>query len=266
MCAPDNTGRTTIQRPRDGNAYAFCRRLGLAVADMCVAHRHARPLVVEQAADDGQRDSLQHGVAGERMTEIVHANVFDAGTLANFAPEPQPGRQRPPQIERRGEDEGARRSWLTVGGSRGVCRIRIVAEEDLASRRGLSSLLTPSITSAFAAHPVSAEAITFACNLLYLRPCDHVARKCPHLCYCIAFAEFLRINGFRDTSTAVVLAQTMNSPPISRLEYGPEGFDPVCMCHALEVLPDRGIGAFVIERRSSTRLCCKVRLVGDLSA
>ena len=137
MCAPNNTGRTTIQRPRDGHAYAFCRRLGLAVADMCVAHRHARPLVVEQAADDRQRDSLQHGVAGERMTEIVHANVFDAGTLANFAPEPQAGRQRPPQIERRGEDEGARRSWLTVGGSRGVCRIRIAAEGDIARADGL---------------------------------------------------------------------------------------------------------------------------------
>ena len=181
MCAPDNTGRTTIQRPRDGNAYAFCRRLGLAVADMCVAHRHARPLVVEQAADDGQRDSLQHGVAGERMTEIVHANVFDAGTLANFAPEPQAGRQRPPQIERRGEDEGARRSWLTVGGSRGVCRIRIVAEEDLASRRGLSSILTPSITSAFAAHSVPRRRL-LSHVISYICVPATMSRESVHIC------------------------------------------------------------------------------------
>ena len=77
-------------------------------------------VVVEQAADDGQRDSLQHGVAGERMTEIVHANVFDAGTLANFAPEPQPGRQRPPQIERRGDLSGRRRrgSQIVADGGR----------------------------------------------------------------------------------------------------------------------------------------------------
>ena len=60
------------------------------------------------------------------------------------------------------------------------------------------------------------------------------------------------MSGFRAASTVVAPVQTMNSPPLSRLEYGPEGFHPVCMRHALEVFPDRGIGAFVIERRSST--------------
>ena len=73
----------------------------------------------------------------------------------------------------------------------------------------------------------------------------------PHPCYCIALADVVRIDGFRDTPTAVVPAQTMNSPPISRLECGSEGFRPVCMRHALEVLADRGIGAIAIERRSS---------------
>ena len=60
------------------------------------------------------------------------------------------------------------------------------------------------------------------------------------------------MSGFRAASTVVAPVQTMNRPPISRLECGPQGFRPVCMCHALEVFPDRGNGAFVIERRSST--------------
>ena len=51
------------------------------------------------------------------------------------------------------------------------------------------------------------------------------------------------MSGFRAASTVVAPVQTMNSPPLSRLEYGPEGFHPVCMRHALEVFPDRGIGA-----------------------
>ena len=73
-----------------------------------------------------------------------------------------------------------------------------------------------------------------------------------HRIHCNAFAQFLRIDGLRDTSTVVILARTMNRPPTSGVEYGPEGFQPVHMRHALEVLPDRGIGALVIERRSST--------------
>ena len=64
-------------------------------------------------------------------------------------------------------------------------------------------------------------------------------------------AEVVQIDGFRDTPTVVVPAQTMNCPPTFRLECGPEGFRPVCMRHALEVLADRGIGAIAIERRSS---------------
>lgn len=117
---------------------------------------------------------------------------------------------------------------------------------------GLSSIIAPFIASAFAAHPVSAEAVTIACSLLRLRRCDHAARKRPHPCYCMAFAEAVRIDRFRDTPTVVVPAQTMNCPPISRLACRPEGFRPVCMRHALGVLADRGIGAFAIERRSTT--------------
>ena len=64
-----------FQRPRDGHADAFCRRLDLAVGDMCVAQRHARPLVTEQARDDRQRDAPQHRVACRRMTKIVQLNI-----------------------------------------------------------------------------------------------------------------------------------------------------------------------------------------------
>ena len=117
---------------------------------------------------------------------------------------------------------------------------------------GLGWILAPSIASAFLAHPVSAEAVTIACSLLRLRRCDHAASKCPHPCYCIALAEAVRIDGFRDTPSVVASAQTMHCPPTSRLACGPEGFRPVCMRHALGVLAACGIDAFAIERRSST--------------
>ena len=62
------TDLSTTQLPRDGRADTFRRRLGLTVANMGVAQRHTWPFVTEQARDDRQRDALQYGVAGERMT------------------------------------------------------------------------------------------------------------------------------------------------------------------------------------------------------
>ena len=58
-------------------ADAFRRCLGFPVAHVGVAQRHARLLVAEQARDDRQRDALQNSVAGERMTQIMQAHVFD---------------------------------------------------------------------------------------------------------------------------------------------------------------------------------------------
>ena len=61
----------TFQYPCDGGADAFRSRLGLAVADVSVAQRHARILVTKQAGDHWQGDTLQHGVAGVRMPNIM---------------------------------------------------------------------------------------------------------------------------------------------------------------------------------------------------
>ena len=68
---PYETEATTIQHPRDGRADAFRRCFGLFVANVCIAQRHARPLVTEQSRDDRQRNGLQNRVAHERMTQIM---------------------------------------------------------------------------------------------------------------------------------------------------------------------------------------------------
>ena len=81
----------TMQPPRDCCADAFRCRLSLPVADMSVAQRHARPLVAQQTGDDRQWNALQHGVAGERMSEVMQAHIFDRGSLAYQVPERQIG-------------------------------------------------------------------------------------------------------------------------------------------------------------------------------
>ena len=89
--------------------------------------------------------------------------------------------------------------------------------------------------------------------------------KCRGLCYCIAFAEVVRIYRLRTAPTVAAPVRTMTSPPLSRLACGPEGFRPVCMRHTPEVLTHGGIDGYVIERRSSSPVghgCpCRARAV-----
>ena len=74
--------------------------------------------------------------------------------------------------------------------------------------------------------------------------------KCRGLCYCIAFAEVVRIYRLRAAPTVAASVQTMNSPPTSRLACGPEGLHPARMRHALEVLTHGGIDGYMIVLRS----------------
>ena len=60
---------TQSQCLRNGQSDAFRCRLCLAITDMGVAHRHARLLVAKQARDHRQRNALQNGVAGYRVSE-----------------------------------------------------------------------------------------------------------------------------------------------------------------------------------------------------
>jgi len=71
--------------------------------------------------------------------------------------------------------------------------------------------------------------------------------KCRGLCYRIAFAEVVRIYGFRAAPAVAAPVRTMNGPPTSRLACGPEGFRPARMGH---VLPHGGIDGYAMERRS----------------
>ena len=72
-------GLAASQHPRDGGTDAFRRRLGLPVADVGVAKRHAWALMAEQTRDDRQRNASQDGVACERLPEVVQADVFRCG-------------------------------------------------------------------------------------------------------------------------------------------------------------------------------------------
>ena len=47
------TDRATIQRKLNGCADTLRCRLGLAVTNVSITQRHARPLVAEQTGDDG---------------------------------------------------------------------------------------------------------------------------------------------------------------------------------------------------------------------
>ena len=79
----ERIGPAPIQCPRDGQADAFRRCFRLAVADMGVAQRHARLPVAEQARDDRQWDTPQHGVAGKCVTQIMQANILNPGLPAH---------------------------------------------------------------------------------------------------------------------------------------------------------------------------------------
>ena len=77
----------TIQRSLDGHTDALSRCLDLAVFDMGVTHRHARPLVAEQTGDDGQRDAKKHGVAGERVTKVMNSDFVQVRFRSYAVPE-----------------------------------------------------------------------------------------------------------------------------------------------------------------------------------
>ena len=81
---------------------------------MGVAQRHARPFVAEKAGDHRQRNALQHGMAGVRVSEVMKAHVFDPGFLARQAPERQVMREGPFGTPWRGEDVDALRPRLPL--------------------------------------------------------------------------------------------------------------------------------------------------------
>jgi len=73
---------TTIQCPHDGRADSLRCRLGLAVADMGVAQRHARSPVAQQAGDDRQWNALQDNVGSKPVSQVMDAYVFNPRLLA----------------------------------------------------------------------------------------------------------------------------------------------------------------------------------------
>ena len=109
------------------------RCLGLAVTNMGITQCHARPLVAKQARDDGERDTLQNGVAREGMTKVMQTHIFDSGLHAHRTPERQVMRKRTTWVRGRREDVGARRARLSLQNGAGR-----LTEED-PSRSGLGA-------------------------------------------------------------------------------------------------------------------------------
>lgn len=101
------------QRSSDNRTDALRCRLGLLVADVGVAQRHARLLVAEQAGDQRKRYALQHGVARERMS-VMNSRVLDPGFLSQRTSEREIVRKRSLRMQRRGKDAGACRTPLLL--------------------------------------------------------------------------------------------------------------------------------------------------------
>ena len=80
--------------------------LDLVVSEMGVAQRHADVGVTEHPRDDRHRDAVHHRVAGKGMTEVVKADILDAGFAADPVPERKIGTEGSIRIARRREHEG----------------------------------------------------------------------------------------------------------------------------------------------------------------
>ena len=91
----------------DGLSDPLGRGLDVAIPEMGVAQGHAHVGVAEKPGDHGNRHAVHHRVAGMRMTEVVEADVLDAGFPPDTVPEPEVGAARPCGVERRRKDERA---------------------------------------------------------------------------------------------------------------------------------------------------------------
>ena len=122
-CPARSLIRATLPRchasSRDGHSDTFRRGLGLAVADMSISRRHARPLVAEHAGDHRQGHALKNGAAGERVSEIANAHVLYPGFLAYRTPERQVMRKQSAGVRWRGKDVGTLPSAAVSQGWRG---------------------------------------------------------------------------------------------------------------------------------------------------
>ena len=74
------------QRP-DGFPDPFGRGFDVTVCEMSIAHGHLHIAVTEHAGDHGHRHAVHDGMARHGMTQVVNANILDAGFASDTIPE-----------------------------------------------------------------------------------------------------------------------------------------------------------------------------------
>ena len=76
-----------VHDPRHLGADPFRRRLDVAVRQVSVAQRHLHVGVAQQARDHRQGHSVHHGMACHGMTQVMEADILNAGFASDAIPE-----------------------------------------------------------------------------------------------------------------------------------------------------------------------------------